>query len=206
MSKHSFEIRPAQAGEIYGPQDGRLGHFGIYIDGHDTEYSNDPMQAFPTCLKQALDEGLAPGGEAEKWALELCEERSQHCLERIVQHIRDRFDIREVTDGEAAWQAILLDSSIRVVITDLTMPKVDGFELLNRVRSSKVQRIRELPIVVISGEDEGAEPFGQLITVFDVRRQRVAAVEAVRVVAAQRLRVAEARQPEERDLRAVRGG
>ncbi len=75
----------------------------------------------------------------------------------IVQHIRDRFDIREVMDGEAAWQAILLDSSIRVVITDLTMPKVDGFELLNRVRSSKVQRIRELPIVVISGEDEGAE-------------------------------------------------
>ncbi len=75
----------------------------------------------------------------------------------IVQHIRDRFDIREVIDGEAAWQAILLDSSIRVVITDLTMPKVDGFELLNRVRSSKVQRIRELPMVVISGEDEGAE-------------------------------------------------
>lgn len=75
----------------------------------------------------------------------------------IVQHIRDRFDIREVTDGEAAWQAILLDSSIRVVITDLTMPKVDGFELLNRVRSSKVQRIRELPMVVISGEDEAAE-------------------------------------------------
>jgi two-component system, cell cycle response regulator len=75
----------------------------------------------------------------------------------IVQHIRDRFDIREVLDGEAAWQAILLDSSIRVVITDLTMPKVDGFELLNRVRSSKVQRIRELPVVVISGEDEGAE-------------------------------------------------
>ncbi len=75
----------------------------------------------------------------------------------IVQHIRDRFDIREVMDGEAAWQAILLDSTIRVVITDLTMPKVDGFELLNRVRSSKVQRIRELPMVVISGEDEAAE-------------------------------------------------
>jgi two-component system cell cycle response regulator len=75
----------------------------------------------------------------------------------IVQHIRDRFEIREVLDGEAAWQAILLDSSIRVVITDLTMPKVDGFELLNRVRSSKVQRIRELPIVVISAEDENAE-------------------------------------------------
>jgi PleD family two-component response regulator len=75
----------------------------------------------------------------------------------LVQHIRDRFEIREVTDGEAAWQAILLDASIRVVITDLTMPKVNGFELLNRVRSSKVQRIRELPVIVISGEDEVAE-------------------------------------------------
>lgn len=75
----------------------------------------------------------------------------------LVQHLKDRFDIREVTDGEAAWQAILLDSSIRVVISDLTMPKVDGYELLNRVRSSKVQRIRELPIVIISGEDETAD-------------------------------------------------
>ena len=75
----------------------------------------------------------------------------------LVQHLKDRFDIREVMDGEAAWQAILLDSSIRVVISDLTMPKVDGYELLNRVRSSKVQRIRELPIVIISGEDETAD-------------------------------------------------
>jgi PleD family two-component response regulator len=52
----------------------------------------------------------------------------------ITQHIRDRFDIREVADGEAAWQAILLDASIRVVLTDITMPKVDGFDLLARVR------------------------------------------------------------------------
>lgn len=75
----------------------------------------------------------------------------------ITQHIRDHFDIREVTDGESAWQAILLDASIRVVITDLTLPKVDGFELLTRVRSSKVQRIRDLPMIVLSGEDESAE-------------------------------------------------
>lgn len=75
----------------------------------------------------------------------------------LTQHIRDHFDIREVTDGEAAWQAILLDASIRVVLTDLAMPKVDGFELLTRVRSSKLQRIRELPMIVISGEDESAE-------------------------------------------------
>lgn len=75
----------------------------------------------------------------------------------IAQHVRDRFDVREATDGEAAWQALLLDASIRVLISDLTMPKVDGFELLARVRAAKLPRIRDLPVIVISGADEQAE-------------------------------------------------
>lgn len=75
----------------------------------------------------------------------------------ITQHIRHRFDLRETADGEAAWNAILLDASIRVVLTDLSMPKLDGFELIARTRASKVRRIRELPIVVISAADEQAE-------------------------------------------------
>ena len=37
------------------------------------------------------------------------------------------------------------------------MPKVDGFELLSRIRGSKVPRIRDMPMIVISGEDETAE-------------------------------------------------
>jgi len=75
----------------------------------------------------------------------------------IAQQIRERFDVREAADGETAWQAILLDSSIRLVMTDLTMPKVDGFELISRTRASKVPRIRELPLIVIAGTDEQAE-------------------------------------------------
>ena len=97
-----------------------------------------------------------PAPSASKPRVLICDD-SRIVRKSIGQHLRDRFEMREVTDGEAAWQAILLDSSIRVVISDLTMPKVNGFELLNRVRSSKVQRIRELPLVIISGEEEGAE-------------------------------------------------
>ncbi len=102
-------------------------------------------------------ETIAPRYPSTPKARVLIADDSRIVRASITQHIRDRFEIREVTDGEAAWQAILLDASIRVVITDLTMPKVDGFELLTRVRSSKVQRIRELPVIVISGEDEVAE-------------------------------------------------
>ena len=98
----------------------------------------------------------APAAGAPKPRVLICDD-SRIVRASISQHLRDRFELREVTDGEAAWQAILLDSSVRVVISDLTMPKVDGFELLNRVRSSKVQRIRELPMVIISGEEESGE-------------------------------------------------
>ncbi len=98
----------------------------------------------------------APAVGAPKPRVLICDD-SRIVRASISQHLRDRFELREVTDGEAAWQAILLDSTVRVVISDLTMPKVDGFELLNRVRSSKVQRIRELPMVIISGEDEAGE-------------------------------------------------
>lgn len=87
----------------------------------------------------------------------LIAEASRVVRASLAHHIRGSFDIREATDGEAAWQAVLLDASIRIVLTGLALPKVDGFTLLTRVRSSKVQRIRELPVVVLSSPDETAE-------------------------------------------------
>jgi CheY-like chemotaxis protein len=71
--------------------------------------------------------------------------------------LRDHFEIREVADGEAAWQAILLDASIRVMVTGLGLQKIDGYELLSRLRSSKVQRIRDLPIIAMIGDDDQTE-------------------------------------------------
>jgi two-component system, cell cycle response regulator len=75
----------------------------------------------------------------------------------LIKHIEGLFDFREALDGEQAWEALLLDPTIRVVITDLTMPKLDGYGLLQRIRSSKVPRIRNIPVVVVSGSDEQAE-------------------------------------------------
>jgi len=66
------------------------------------------------------------------------------------------FAVREVADGEAGWQAIETDPSIVMVVSDLDMPKLDGFGLLERVRSAKDPRIRELPIIVISGNQNEA--------------------------------------------------
>jgi diguanylate cyclase (GGDEF)-like protein len=72
----------------------------------------------------------------------------------LIKQIRHRFQIREESDGEAGWQALLVDPTIRIVLTDLDMPKLDGFGLLERIRGSRVQRIQELPVVIISGDED----------------------------------------------------
>jgi len=75
----------------------------------------------------------------------------------LIKRIEGMFEFREALDGEEAWETLLIDPSIRVVITDLTMPKLDGYGLLNRIRQSKISRIRNLPVVVVSGSDEAQE-------------------------------------------------
>lgn len=72
----------------------------------------------------------------------------------LIKHIEGMFEFREALDGEQAWETLLIDPNIRVVITDLTMPRLDGYGLLQRIRSSKISRIRDLPVVVVSGSDE----------------------------------------------------
>ena len=72
----------------------------------------------------------------------------------IAKQIRGSFDVREEADGEAGWQALLVDPTIEVVISDIGMPKLDGFGLLERIRASRVARVHELPVLVISGDEE----------------------------------------------------
>ena len=67
--------------------------------------------------------------------------------------LKASFGVREEADGEAAWDVVEDDPSIVMVFTDLDMPKLDGFGLLARIRSSGDRRIRALPVVVISGNE-----------------------------------------------------
>jgi two-component system, cell cycle response regulator len=70
--------------------------------------------------------------------------------------IRKSFDVREEADGEAGWQAISSDPSIVVVFSDIQMPKLDGFGLIERMRASQDPRIKGIPVIVISGDEDDA--------------------------------------------------
>ncbi len=70
--------------------------------------------------------------------------------------IRKSFDVREEANGEAGWQAIATDPSIVVVFSDIQMPVLDGFALLERIRQSEEPRVRTMPVIVISGDEADA--------------------------------------------------
>jgi len=75
----------------------------------------------------------------------------------LIKHIQGIFEFREAVDGQSAWEILLLDPTIRLFITDLTMPRLDGYTLLERIRTSRIERIRNMPVVVVSGSDESEE-------------------------------------------------
>ncbi|ANQ86339.1 response regulator [Azoarcus olearius] len=74
----------------------------------------------------------------------------------LIKHLRGRFEVREEADGEAGWESLLVDPSIQLVLTDIGMPRLDGFGLLERIRGSKVARVHEVPVIIISGDEDDA--------------------------------------------------
>jgi PleD family two-component response regulator len=110
----------------------------------------------------------------------------------IIKRIRDRFEFREDADGEAGWQTLLVDDSIQVVLSDLTMPRLDGYGLLERVRSSRVQRIADIPVIMISGdEDDAARERARSLGATDFITKGIGTVELIaRIESACRLNAA----------------
>jgi len=64
---------------------------------------------------------------------------------------REGHDVAEAEDGRAAL-AILADRPVDVVLLDLVMPEMDGFETLAAIKAD--ESLRHLPVIVISGIDE----------------------------------------------------
>jgi two-component system sensor histidine kinase ChiS len=61
-------------------------------------------------------------------------------------------DVRIIraASGGAAW-ALLQKQAVAVLVTDLRMPGMDGFELIARVRAAA--HTRTVPIIVVSSDD-----------------------------------------------------
>jgi diguanylate cyclase (GGDEF)-like protein len=64
------------------------------------------------------------------------------------------YDVVLANDGEAGWEALVQDENIDMLVTDMQMPRLDGYGLICRVRADANTRIRELPIITITGAED----------------------------------------------------
>jgi two-component system cell cycle response regulator len=74
----------------------------------------------------------------------------------IKKHLSEFYDLVEEADGEAGWRRLMSDATISLLLSDLTMPELDGLGLLARVRASGEARLSYLPVIIISGEEDEA--------------------------------------------------
>jgi two-component system, cell cycle response regulator len=75
----------------------------------------------------------------------------------VAKRLSAQFSVREEADGDAAWHALLTDRNVAAVITDLKTPGLSGYALIERIRASKVPRVRRMPVIALTGDDEDQE-------------------------------------------------
>jgi len=118
----------------------------------------------------------------------------------LIKLIRDHYSFREETNGESAWQTLVLDPAIRLVICSPALPILDGDGLLVRIRASRLARIRQLPVLMIIGDNEEANERARTLGASDFIGRGIGATELLTRIAS--LRQLAAMQSEAGDVSA----
>lgn len=74
------------------------------------------------------------------------------CAKRI---LADEFELVLAESAEQAWKTLQDDSHIAAVFSDLHMQGKSGFDLLEQIRAAEADHLSDLPVVVITGEEDG---------------------------------------------------
>ncbi len=73
--------------------------------------------------------------------------------------LKNDFEVLEAEDGEVAWNTLKDNSHITLVMSDLSMPNLDGLGLLGKIRESSQPGLKELPVIIVTGaeDDDGSK-------------------------------------------------
>jgi CheY-like chemotaxis protein len=66
----------------------------------------------------------------------------------------DEYTVLEAEDGEDGWAQIRANKEVRCVFTDYSMPELDGFGLLARIKGSANAHVNQLPVVLVTGAED----------------------------------------------------
>ena len=110
-------------------------------------------------------------------------DESRMARANLIKQVRECYDFREEVNGEAGWQALVLDHSIQLVICALSMPMLDGDGLLARIRASRLARLRQMPVLMIAGDNEEVHQRARELGASDFIRREIGATELLARIA-----------------------
>ena len=67
--------------------------------------------------------------------------------------LKEEFDVFEAGDGEAAWDILCQNQEIALVISDLSMPYLNGMGLLKRIREAEDKRLANIPVIIVEAKN-----------------------------------------------------
>lgn len=75
----------------------------------------------------------------------------------IIRHLSGHYNVLHARDGEEAWNMLSAESKIDLVVTDIQMPRLNGHELLLKIRRSEKSRLNSLPVIVMTSANDDSE-------------------------------------------------
>ncbi len=95
----------------------------------------------------------------------LCDDEIHIVRTAEIRLVQAGFEVQIARDGQEAWEAILEDQP-DLLVTDLQMPRLDGFELVQRLRGNAATK--DLPVLMLTAKgfelsrEEAMEKWGIL--------------------------------------------
>lgn len=81
----------------------------------------------------------------------------------IIKMLGDEYHVLEAADGMEALEILEENDKIRLLFSDLGMPRMDGYELLAAVRNSEDEGLAEIPVIIVTGQEDSEEAKEKLL-------------------------------------------
>lgn len=95
----------------------------------------------------------APGGDAKPTLLVV--DDTPENLQLMNSLLRDRYRVRLATDGETCLQLALQDPQPDLILLDIVMPGIDGYETCRRLKAQA--RSRTIPVIFLTAMSQDSD-------------------------------------------------
>lgn len=115
------------------------------------------MDRHPTRPKTATMHDTIPPKASEPFPQILLVEDSQTTVAVVSRYLCANYRLVHARDGEEAWGILLANQDIDLVLTDVEMPRMNGHQLLVKIRRSDSARLKSLPVIVMTTTDDNTD-------------------------------------------------